>query len=75
MLRRGCHFGYPYAAIIALIITALALTLTRAAVLSTNQTIPLSGTINAINLGVYSDGASTQTVTALLFPKYCECIV
>ena len=55
----------PSTAIIALAITALALTLTTAAVLSTNQTVPLNGTINAVNLGVYSDSACTQTVTAL----------
>ena len=55
----------PSIAVIALTITALALTLTTAAVLSTNQTVPLNGTINAVNLGVYSDSACTQTVTAL----------
>jgi len=55
----------PSVAIIALTITALALTLTTAAVLSANQTVPLSGTINAVNLGVYSDSGCTQTVTAL----------
>jgi hypothetical protein len=55
----------PSLAVIALVITALALTLTTAAVLSTNQTVPLNGTINAVNLGVYSDSACTQAVTAL----------
>jgi hypothetical protein len=55
----------PSIAIIALTITALALTLTTAAILSNNQTVPLSGTINAVNLGVYSDSACTQTVTSL----------
>ena len=55
----------PSIAIIALAITALALTLTTAAVLSTNQTVPLSGTINAVNLGVYSDSGCTQTCTSL----------
>jgi hypothetical protein len=55
----------PAVAVIALVATALALTLTTAAVLSTNQTVPLNGTIDAINLGVYSDSACTQTVTAL----------
>ena len=55
----------PGIAIIALTITALALTLTTAAILSTNQTVPLNGTINAVNLGVYSDSACTQTVTSL----------
>ena len=55
----------PSIAVIALVITALALTLTTAAVLSNNQTVPLNGTINAVNLGVYSDSECTQTVTAL----------
>ena len=55
----------PSIAVIALIITALALTVTTAAVLSTNQTVPLNGTINAVNLGVYSDSACTQTASAL----------
>jgi hypothetical protein len=55
----------PALSIIALTITALALTLTTAALLSTNQTVPLNGTINAVNLGVYSDSGCTQTVTTL----------
>ena len=53
------------AAIIALAITAILLTVTTAALLSTNQTVPLSGTITAVNLGLYSDSACTQTCTAL----------
>ena len=62
-------------AVIALVVTALALTLTTAALLSTNQTVPLNGTIGSgttdngtidtINVGVYSDSACTQTATAL----------
>jgi hypothetical protein len=55
----------PALSVIALTITALALTLTTAALLSTNQTVPLNGTINAINLGVYSDSGCTQTITSL----------
>ncbi len=55
----------PSIAIIALTITALALTLTTAAILSNNQTVPLSGTINAVNLGVYTDSQCTQAATAL----------
>ena len=55
----------PGTAIIALTITAIFLTVTTAALLSSNQTVPLSGTINAVNLGVYSDSQCTQTVTAL----------
>jgi len=55
----------PKAAIIAVTIAAILLTVTTAAVLSANQTVPLSGTITAVNLGVYSDSACTQTCTAL----------
>jgi hypothetical protein len=55
----------PSIAIIALTITALALTLTTAAVLSNNQTVPLTGTINAVNLGVYTDSACTIPATSL----------
>jgi hypothetical protein len=51
--------------IIAAIISALTLTATTAAVLSTSQNVPLTGTINAVNLGVYSDSGCTQTVTSL----------
>jgi hypothetical protein len=51
-------------AIITLVVAGLFLTLTTAALLS-NQTVPLNGTINAVNLGVYSDSGCTQTATAL----------
>ena len=51
--------------IIALAIAAIALTATTAAVLTSNQMVPLNGTINAVNLGVYSDSACTQTLTTL----------
>jgi hypothetical protein len=55
----------PSIAIIALAITALALTVTTAAVLSTSQNVPLNGTINTVNLSVFSDSDCTQPVTAL----------
>jgi hypothetical protein len=55
----------PLAAVVALALTALALTVTTAAVLSANQTVPLNGTINAVNLGVYSDSNCTIPVSAL----------
>ena len=55
----------PSIAIIALAITALALTVTTAAVLSTSQNVPLSGTINAVNLAVYTDSACTIPATTL----------
>ena len=55
----------PSMAIIVLTITALALILTTSAVLTNTKNVPLSGTINAVNLGVYSDSECTQTVTTL----------
>lgn len=55
----------PKAAVIAITIAAIALTVTTAAVLNSSQTVPLNGSITAINLGVYSDSACTQTCTAL----------
>ena len=48
-------------------LTAALLTLTTIGALSTSQTIPLSGTITAINLGVFSDYSCTQPVTSLDF--------
>jgi hypothetical protein len=55
----------PKVGLIALLVTAIALTATTAAVLSASQTVPLNGTISAVNLGIYSDSECTQTVTAL----------
>ena len=52
-------------AAIALTITVLALTVTTLAVLSSNQTVPLDGTITAVNIGIYTDSACTQNATAL----------
>jgi hypothetical protein len=52
-------------AIIALAIVGVLLTVTTAALLSSNQTLPMSGTITAVNLGVYSDSGCTQPATAL----------
>jgi hypothetical protein len=51
--------------IIVLAIAAIALTATTAAVLTANQSVPLNGTINAVNLWIYSDVGCTQTVTSL----------
>jgi hypothetical protein len=55
----------PKIATIALVITAIALTATTAAVLNTSQIVPLNGSITAVNLAVYSDSACTQPVTTL----------
>jgi hypothetical protein len=51
--------------IIALTTVGIFLAAATAAVLSANQTVPLNGTINAVNLGVFSDSACSQTTTAL----------
>ena len=51
------------AAVIAITIVAIALTATTAAVLTINQNVSLNGSITAVNLGVYSDSACTQTCT------------
>ena len=51
--------------VIALATIGLVLTLTTIAALSANQTIPLAGTVTAVNLGVYSDSACTQPLTSL----------
>ncbi len=50
---------------IALVIAAIALIATTAAVLTSTQTVPLNGSITAVNVGVYSDSGCTQTVTSL----------
>jgi hypothetical protein len=55
----------PIPAVTALVLTALALTVTTAAVLSANKTVPLNGTLTTINLAVYTDSGCTQNVTAL----------
>lgn len=54
----------PGTAIIALTITALFLTVATASLLS-NQTVPLNGTINAVNLGVFTDSSCSTPVTVL----------
>ena len=55
----------PKIGIIVLVITAIALTVTTAAVLTANQIVPLNGSITAVNVGVYSDSGCTQAVTTL----------
>jgi hypothetical protein len=52
-------------AVIAIAIAGVLLTVTTAAVLSASQSVPLNGTITAVNLGIYTDSACTQTCTAL----------
>ena len=53
------------ALIVALTVAAVSLTFTVAGLLSANQVVPFSGTINAVNVGVYTDAACTQNATSL----------
>jgi len=52
---------------IALGITALALVLVTAGLLTTNQQVPATGTVTAINLGVYSDSGCAIPLTVISF--------
>jgi hypothetical protein len=52
-------------AIIAIAVVGLALTLTTAGLLSVTQLVSSSGTIKAVNVGVYSDSACTQPLTSI----------
>ena len=46
-------------------ITATILTLTTTGLLISNQTVPLTGTITSVNVGVYLDAEGTQNCTSL----------
>jgi hypothetical protein len=52
-------------ALIAIIVTLIILTVTTTGLLSVNQTISSSGTVTAINVGVYSDSACTTELTSI----------
>ena len=52
-------------ALIAIIVTVIILTVTTAGLLSVNKTISSSGTVIAVNVGVYSDSACTQNLTSI----------
>jgi len=52
---------------IALAVTALALVIVTAGLLTTNQQVPATGTVTAINLGVYSDSGCTTPLTTISF--------
>jgi hypothetical protein len=52
-------------AVIAIALTGIILTLSTSALVSTIQSIPASGTITSINVGVFSDSACTQTATSI----------
>jgi hypothetical protein len=51
-------------AIIALMTTSIFLTIVTAGMLST-QTIPSSGTVTTVNVGVYTDSGCTQNCTSI----------
>lgn len=51
--------------IIAITMVGLILTLTTAGLISVNQTVPSSGTIKTVNVGVYSDSACTINCTSI----------
>ena len=51
-------------AITALVATGIFLAIVTAGLIST-QSLPSSGTISAVNIGVYSDSGCTQTCTSL----------
>lgn len=53
-------------AIIAIVaIAGLFLTLTTAGLLSINQSVPTSGTVSTVNVGVYSDSTCQQQLTSI----------
>jgi hypothetical protein len=53
------------ALVVALAMVGTVLAIATSGLLSASQTVPYSGTITAVNLGVYTDSACTQTCTAL----------
>ena len=55
----------PGVIIATVAIAGLFLTLTTAGLLSVNQSVPTSGTVSTVNVGVYSDSACTQQLTTI----------
>ena len=56
---------YAGLAVITLVIAGILITITTIAALSASKTVPLSGTINTVNVEAYSDAACTVPCTAL----------
>lgn len=52
-------------AILALVAVGLVLTVTTAGLLTVTQSVSSSGTITAVNVGVYSDSGCTQNLTSI----------
>ena len=57
--------GKSMGAIIAVAITGLILTMITSGALTANQTVPSSGTITAVNVGVYTNSACTINCTSI----------
>jgi len=55
---------YPFVLVISTVALTI-LTMTTTGLLSVNQTISSTGSVTAINVGVYSDSACTNELTAL----------
>jgi hypothetical protein len=55
---------YPFALVISTVALTI-LTMTTTGLLSVNQTISSTGSVTAINVGVYSDSACTNELTTL----------
>ena len=51
--------------ILAITMVGLILTVTTAGLLTVSQTMSSSGTVTAVNVGVYSDSACTQSLTSI----------
>jgi hypothetical protein len=52
-------------AITALVVLGLVLTVSTAGLLSVSQTVTSTGTVTAVNVGVYSDSSCTQILTSI----------
>jgi len=55
----------PLAVVMAVAFVGVLLTVTTAGLISVNQTVPSSGTLSTVDVGVYSDSACTQTLTSI----------
>ena len=52
-------------AIVAIAITGLFLTVLTTGLVTTSQTVPTSGTVSSVNVGVYTDPGCTQNCTSV----------
>lgn len=56
---------FSTAAIVAIAVTGVLLTLATAGLVSTTNTLPSSGTVTSVGVGVYSDSGLTQNCTLI----------